>query len=42
MLKGYRGRLFDFKSDSDVSCLKEKYRFFDDGLLVIEEGKIVA
>lgn len=42
MLKGYRGRLFDFKSDSDVSCLKEKYRFFDDGLLVIEDGKIVA
>ncbi len=42
MVKGFRGRLFDFRSDSDISDLGNGFRFFEDGLLVVENGKVIA
>jgi len=42
MLKGFRGKLFDFKADADVNNLTGGYRFMEDGLLVVEDGKVLA
>ncbi len=42
MLKGYRGGLFDFKSGAEIAELKQGFRFIEDGLLVVDHGKIVA
>lgn len=42
MIKGFRGKLFDFKADADVYDLAMGYRFFEDGLLLVEHGKILA
>ncbi len=42
MLKGFRGRLFDFANDSSPATTGNKYRYFADGLLLVEAGKVVA
>lgn len=42
MVKGFRGRLFDFSSTADIFDLEHGFRFFDDGLLVVENGKVIA
>lgn len=42
MQKGFRGRLFDFNSHAEVHNLAENFRFFEDGLLVVEQGKVAA
>ena len=41
-IKAVRGQIFDFGQDADVSNLKDHYRFFRDGLLVLKEGKVLA
>ncbi len=41
-IKLVRGRLFDFKKAANPFNLDENARYFDDGLLVIEDGKIAA
>ena len=38
MRKGFRGRLFDFDKNATVDNAEEKYRYFDDGLLIINNG----
>lgn len=40
MRKGYRGRIFDFDKDGCIENLENHYRYFEDGLLVVENGKI--
>lgn len=42
MLKGFRGTLFDFSSKTDIFNLKNGYRYVEDGLLVVKDGKVVA
>jgi guanine deaminase len=41
-MKLVRGRLFDFKNQANPFNLSENARYFEDGLLVIEDGKIFA
>lgn len=39
MRKGYRGRIVDFENDKSGQPEKS-YRYFDDGLLVVEDGRV--
>ena len=41
-VKLVRGKLFDFKETANPFNLSENARYFEDGLLVIEDGKILA
>jgi len=41
-VKLVRGKLFDFKEAANPFNLSENARYFEDGLLVIEDGKIAA
>lgn len=41
-MKLVRGKLFDFKNQANPFNLSENARYFEDGLLVIEDGKIFA
>lgn len=40
MLIGFRGRLCDFADDADFSNLERCFRYFEDGMLVVENGTI--
>ena len=42
MRKGYRGKLFDFDKNAGIGELENHYRFFDDGLLVLNDGFVEA
>jgi guanine deaminase len=42
VIKAIRGKIFDFGQDASELNLKEKFRFFENGMLVVEAGKIVA
>jgi guanine deaminase len=42
MRKGFRGRLFDFGKHADIGNLEHNYRFFDDGLLITNNGLVEA
>lgn len=41
-INAVRGQIFDFGQDADVLNLKDHYRFFRDGLLVLKDGKVLA
>lgn len=41
-MKLVRGKFFDFKNQANPFNLSENARYFEDGLLVIEDGKIFA
>ncbi len=41
-IKAIRGKIFDFGQDADVMNLKDHFRFYEDGLLLIEEGNVLA
>jgi guanine deaminase len=41
-MKLVRGKLFDFKNQANPFNLSENARYFEDGLLVIEDGKIIS
>lgn len=41
MLKGYRGKLFDFDENAGVNDLENNFRYFDDGLLVVSDGIVL-
>jgi guanine deaminase len=41
MLKGFRGRLFDFATSADINHLKNGFRYFKNGLLVTDNGYVV-
>jgi len=40
MRKGYRGRLFDFQKNADISDLEKGARFYEDGLLIVNNGLV--
>ncbi|NCA84505.1 MAG: guanine deaminase [Clostridia bacterium] len=42
MLKGYRGKLFDFANDATIENAGAKHRYYTNGLLLVEAGKVVA
>jgi guanine deaminase len=42
MLKGYRGKIFDFNHAANPENLADHFRFFEDGLLVVEDGWVKA
>ena len=41
-IKAVRGKIFDFGRDAGVLNLKDHFRYFEDGLLVIRNGKVLA
>jgi guanine deaminase len=41
-IKAIRGKIFDFIQGAEVWNLKDCFRFFEDGLLLIEDGKVLA
>jgi len=41
-IKAVRGQIFDFGQQADISNLKNHFRFIEDGMLVIEDGKVLA
>ncbi len=41
MLKGFRGRIFDFDKSADVDDLKNGFRYVENGLLVTDNGFVV-
>ena len=42
MLKGFRGQLFDFADNDSTDNTVAKHRYYADGLLLVEAGKVVA
>jgi len=42
MLSAHRASLLHFLADPDDVELEDSYEYFDDGLLIIEQGKIIA
>ena len=43
MLKGFRGRILTFHSDPFLSPISHKcYNYWEDGLLVVKDGKIIS
>ncbi|MCF8365380.1 MAG: guanine deaminase [Bacteroidales bacterium] len=38
MQKGYRGRLFDFKTSAEIHDLEKGFKYFEDGLLIVKDG----
>lgn len=42
MVKGYRGQLFDFANDNGTDSAGAKHRYYADGLLLVEAGRVVA
>lgn len=40
MRKGYRGRLFDFQKNADINNLEKGVRFYEDGLLIVNNGLV--
>jgi guanine deaminase len=42
MLKGYRGKLFDFANNANTGSASTKHRYYENGLLLVESGKVVA
>ena len=42
MLKGFRGKVFDFNHAANPENLADHFRFFEDGLLVVEDGLVKA
>lgn len=42
MIKGFRGQLFDFINDNSIDNAGAIHRYFADGLLLVEAGKVVA
>lgn len=42
MLTAYRASILHFLADPDAVPLSEAYQYYDDGILLVEEGKIVG
>ncbi|MDY0333646.1 MAG: guanine deaminase, partial [Bacteroidales bacterium] len=42
MLKGFRGQLFDFADNDSPDNTGATHRYYADGLLLVEAGKVVA
>ena len=40
MRNGYRGRLFDFQKNTDINELEKGARFYEDGLLIVNNGLV--
>lgn len=42
MRKGFRGIVFDFKKNACIDKLQNSYRYFEDGLLIVNNGLVEA
>ena len=41
-MEAYRASVLHFLDDPDAAAEAESYQYFEDGMLVVDEGKVVA